>query len=187
MDIDIDFPDRIKALDVIKHVNASRRDSGDLVKHNTGIYLHSVPIDPIVNACSIPYDQAEEAGFFKIDFLNVNTYAGIRNEEHLVELMSKEPMWELLEEKSFVDLLFHVNGHDDLLKIMKPRSVDQLAAVLAMIRPAKKHLVGQSWNQVLAEIWQKPEDGLYYFKKAHGTAYAVAIVVQMNLICESVS
>jgi len=184
MDIDIDFPDRIKALEMITHIAASRQDSGNLVKHNTGVYLHSVPVDPLVNACSLPYDQAEEKGFFKIDFLNVNTYNGIRNEDHLIELMSKEPVWELLEEKSFVDLLFHVNSHDDLLKIMKPRNIEQLAAVLAMIRPAKRYLVGKSWDEVFDAVWIKPDDDRYYFKKSHATAYAVAIVVQMNMICE---
>ena len=33
----------------------------------------------------------------------------------------------------------------------------------------------------------KPEDGEYYFKKAHAVAYAMAVVVQMNLICEGIS
>ena len=28
-------------------------------------------------------------------------------------------------------------------------------------------------------------DGEYYFKKAHAIAFATAIVVQLNLICES--
>jgi len=36
-------------------------------------------------------------------------------------------------------------------------------------------------------VWKKPSDGSYYFKKAHAVAYAHAIVVQMNLICEQVT
>ena len=36
----------------------------------------------------------------------------------------------------------------------------------------------------MEEVWTKPTDGAYYFKKAHAVAYAHAIVVQMNLICE---
>jgi hypothetical protein len=70
---------------------------------------------------------------------------------------------------------------------MKPKSVEQLAAILAVIRPAKRHLIGKLWADVLEEVWQKPEKEEYYFKKSHATAYAVAIVVQMNLICESIS
>jgi DNA polymerase III alpha subunit len=70
---------------------------------------------------------------------------------------------------------------------MKPTSIEQLAAVLAIIRPAKKYLLGKDWNEVLSEVWKKPENDEYYFKKSHATAYAVAIVVQMNLICEQIS
>jgi hypothetical protein len=36
-------------------------------------------------------------------------------------------------------------------------------------------------------IWKKPEKDEYFFKKAHAVAYAMAVVVQMNLICESIS
>jgi len=84
-------------------------------------------------------------------------------------------------------LLFHVNGHGSILREMAPQSIEQLAAVLGMIRPAKRHLIGKDWNTVLREVWVKPEGDEYYFKKAHAVAYAVAIVVQMNLICESIS
>jgi DNA polymerase III alpha subunit len=186
-DIDIDFPDRQKALELVKHVVASRIENDNLVKHNTGIYLHAVPIDARKNLSAIPYDQAEGFDFFKIDFLNVSMYKGIKNQQHLEELMNQEPLWDLLQDNEFISLLFHVNGHGNILKIMKPTSVEQLAAVLAIIRPAKKYLLGKDWNEVLSEVWKKPDNDEYYFKKSHATAYAVAIVVQMNLICEQIS
>jgi len=63
--------------------------------------------------------------------------------------------------------------------------VEQLAAVLAVIRPAKRYLIGKDWSEIEAEVWQKPDGDEYYFKKAHAIAYAHVIVVQMNLICES--
>lgn len=186
-DIDIDFVDRGKVLDLIKHVPASRIDNNQLVKHNTGVYLHRAEIDPLSGLSRIPYDQAEEQGLFKIDFLNVGIYKGVRDEEHLNELMTREPLWDLLEQDEFTNLLFHVNGHGSILRTMKPRSIEQLAAVLAMIRPAKRFLIGKDWNEVLDQVWTKPEGDEYYFKKSHATAYAVAIVVQMNLICEGIS
>jgi hypothetical protein len=62
-----------------------------------------------------------------------------------------------------------------------------LAAVLAMIRPAKRYLIGKDWSVVKKEVWQKPDGDEYFFKKAHAVAYASAIVVQMNLICEQIS
>jgi DNA polymerase III alpha subunit len=187
-DIDIDFADRIRALDLVKHIKASRLENNSvLTKHNTGVYLQEVPYNVKENLCDVPYNIAEEQGFFKIDFLNVNLYQNIKNEEHLLLLLNHEPMWELLEQDDFVNLLFHVNGHSDILKEMKPKSIEQLAAVLAMIRPAKRYLVGKDWNHVMKEVWKKPENDDYFFKKSHATAYASVVVVQMNLICESIS
>lgn len=183
-DIDIDFLDREQALELFDHVVASRIEDGKMVKHNTGVYLHDVPVSAVEGLCSVPYDQAEEQGFFKLDFLNVGLYKGIRDEQHLVELMNQEPLWALLEEDDFTDMLFHVNGHGEILRKMKPTSIPQLAAVLAMIRPAKRYLVGKDWTTVIDEVWKKPEGDEYFFKKSHATAYAVAIVVQMNLICD---
>jgi hypothetical protein len=186
-DIDIDFVDRDAALKLFDHVVASRNDNGKLVKHNTGVYLHEAPIDIDTGICSLDYETAEEQGFFKIDFLNVGIYKGVRNESHLMQLLETEPLWDLLEQEDFVNLLFHVNGHGSILRQMKPKNVEQLAAVLAMIRPAKRYLIGSDWNKVMSEVWQKPSSDEYFFKKSHATAYAMAIVVQMNLICESIS
>ena len=182
-DIDIDFADRTNALTVFKHVTASIGEK----KHNTGVYVTSIPYNPLTGLSTIEYKEAENRGYFKIDFLNVSVYEGVRDKAHLLQLMNQEPLWDLLEQDDFVNLLFHVNGHGTILREMKPRTVEQLAAVLAMIRPAKRHLIGQSWETVLKEVWIKPDNDDYYFKKSHAHAYAMAIVVQMNLICEQLS
>lgn len=186
-DIDIDFADRSRALDVLKHVKASRHDNGKLVSHNTGIYLNSIPSNPLDNLATVDYKTAEDRGYFKLDFLNVSLYKDIRDEAHLIQLMETEPLWDLLEQDDFTNLLFHVNGHGYLMRQMKPRSVEELAMCLALIRPAKKHLIGKSFTEIGQTIWKKPENGEYYFKKAHAVAYAMAVVVQMNLICEQIS
>jgi hypothetical protein len=186
-DIDIDFTDRDSALKLFKHVGASRVENNRLVKHNTGVYLHDVPVNALTGLCAVPYDIAEQREYFKIDFLNVGLYNGIKNEDHLVHLMNQEPLWDLLLQDDFTSLLFHVNGHGSILKEMQPKSIEQLAAVLGIIRPAKRHLIGKDWITVMSEVWTKPETDDYYFKKSHATAYAVAIVVQMNLICEQIS
>lgn len=186
-DIDIDFLDRDQALNLFKHIKASRIDEGKLVKHNTGVYLHEVPVNAVEGLCAVPYDQAEDQGYFKVDFLNVGIYKGVRDEAHLIELMNKEPLWDLLLEDEFTANLFHVNGHGSILRETKPKSIEQLAAVLAMIRPAKRYLVGKDWTTIMQEVWIRPDNDDYFFKKSHATAYAAAIVVQMNLICEQIS
>lgn len=186
-DIDIDFADRTKALEHFKHATAAIEDNGTFKKHNTGIYCTSIPYNPITGVSTIDYKEAEDRGYFKIDFLNVSVYESVKSREHLLELMNKEPLWDLLEQDDFVNLLFHVNGHGSILRQMKPKTIEQLAAVLAMIRPAKRHLIGKDWNSVMQEVWVKPENDEYYFKKAHAVAYAHVVVVQMNLICEELS
>ena len=187
-DIDIDFADRDQALKHIKHIPAAIKDTnGTFKKHNTGVYCTPIPYNPVNNLSNIDYKEAEERGYFKLDFLNVSIYKNVRDEEHLKTLMETEPLWDLLEQDDFSNLLFHVNGHGSILRQMKPKSILQLAAVLAMIRPAKRNLIGMDWTTVMTTIWTKPEDGEYYFKKAHAVAYAMAVVVQMNLICEGIS
>lgn len=182
MDIDIDFLNRNDALDKIKHIVASRDIN---TQHNTGIYVHNIPHNPITNLSTINYKDAEQRGYFKIDFLNVNVYNGVRDQHHLLKLMGEEPLWQLLIEEEFVKLLFHLNEHIDILRKTQPTSVEQLAAVLSMIRPAKRYLIGKDWTTVMKEVWIPPTDGSFYFKKAHAISYAVVIVVQMNLICET--
>ena len=183
-DIDIDFANRNLILDKIKH-RVAKLDTGK--KHNTGVYVTECPHNPVDNLSTVDYKTAEERGYFKLDFLNVSIYNDVKSETHLLQLMEKEPQWQLLEHDDFTNLLFHVSGHGEILRKLKPTSVEQLAAVLAIIRPAKRHLVNETWQTILTEVWTKPEDGSYYFKKAHAVAYAVSVVVHMNLICEQLN
>lgn len=183
-DIDIDFADRTKILDIIKHIPATLEDGR---KHNTGVYCQQIPVNPITGQASIDYNVAEERGYFKIDFLNVGIYQDIKDENHLNRLLETEPLWQLLQHEEFVNQLFHLNGHGDVLKKTCPTSVEQLGAVLAMIRPAKRYLIGKDWTTIMKEVWIKPETGEYYFKKAHAISYAMAVIVHMNLLCEKIS
>jgi DNA polymerase III alpha subunit len=187
-DVDIDFADREQVLRLLEHVPAMQvMQNGTKQKHKTGVYFHPVPVNPYTSWCDVDYQTAEELGFFKVDLLNVSLYQKVKSKEHLTSLTEREPIWELLQVDDFVNLLFHLNGHGDILRKTCPSSVEQLAAVLAMIRPAKRYLVGKSWTMIMKEVWNKPENGEYYFKKSHATAYAVAIVAQMNLICEELN
>ena len=187
-DIDIDFVDRSKVLEIIKHVPASIDGNK---KHNTGVYVQPIPINPLTGYANIDYKTAEDRGYFKIDFLNVSAYQGVRNEDHLVQLLNTEPLWDLLHEKEVCDQLFHVNGYHTLLNALTPKTIEELAMVLAMIRPGKKHLIpicqDQGFQAIKDEIWVKPINDSYTFKKSHGHSYAALIIVQLNLICEKIS
>ena len=181
-DVDIDFYDREKALKLFKHTPASIIKNEEIEKHKTGVYFHSIPKDPVTGYASIDYKKAEDRGYFKIDCLNVNIYKAVKSEEELVKLMIEEPDWTMLKDKNTVDQLFHLNGHFDIVSKLEPQNIEQLAAVLAIIRPAKRNLMHKYWKDILQEVWVKPKDGSYFFKKSHAVAYAQAIVVQMNIL-----
>jgi len=183
-DIDIDFFDRTKALNILEHHVAMRDQKGQSVKHNTGVYFQTIPHDPFTNIATIDYKAAEDRGYFKVDFLNVSMYEGVQDETHLKQLLDQEPVWNLLEHEEVVTQLFHIGEHHTILKKLKPSSIEELAAVLAIIRPAKRHLLDRGWDVIMREVWEKPVDDLYFFKRSHAIAYAAAIVVQLNLICE---
>ena len=182
-DIDIDFFDRNLVLDKMPHHIAMRNQKGEEVKHNTGVYFTYIPHNPFTNLSTIEYEEAEQRGYFKLDFLNVSMYEGIENEEHLKNLLTKEPNWDLFEYEEIVNQLFHINGHFNIVNKLKPKSIEQLAAVLAIIRPAKRYLADSDWGTINSEVWIKSEEG-YFFKKSHAIAYAHAIVVQLNALCE---
>ena len=181
-DVDIDFFDRDRALKLFKHTPASIIKDDTIEKHKTGVYFHNIPTDPVSGYSSLDYKRAEDRGYFKIDCLNVNIYKAVESEEELVRLMIEEPDWNMLKDKTIVDQLFHLNGHYDIVSKLEPKNIEQLAAVLAIIRPAKRNLMYKYWQDILKEVWTKPKDGSYFFKKSHAVAYAQAIVVQMNLI-----
>lgn len=182
-DVDIDLLDRDELLEGLRHVVASMQKDGKAVKHNTGVYFQPVPFNPITNLATIDYERAEELGYFKIDFLNNHVYKGVKDEQHLIELANMEPMWAMLDDEQIVEKLFHIGNYAELVAEMKPRSVEELAMLLAVIRPGKAHLRGEDWDTVRDSVWEKPDSG-YYFKKSHSFGYAMAIVVQMNLMVE---
>jgi hypothetical protein len=61
-------------------------------------------------------------------------------------------------------------------------SIPRMAMLLSVIRPAKRHLIGQNWEEIAKTVWQKPNDDSYFFKKSHAVAYAHLVVVHMNLL-----
>ena len=151
-------------------------------KHKTGVYFHAVPEHPVTGHASLDYKKAEDRGYFKIDCLNVNIYKEVKSEQELVELMIQEPDWNMLKDPKIVENLFHLNGHFKIVSSLEPKNLEQLAGVLAIIRPAKRGLMYKDWIDIMKEVWTKPTDGSYFFKKSHAVAYAQAIVVQMNLM-----
>lgn len=183
-DIDIDIADREKLLALIRHTPATIRNKSTNRKHNSGIYVTDIPYDPMTASCALHYEDAENRGYLKLDILNMSIYHDVVDEIHLNNLMS-EPDWTLLTNKNAVEVLIHLNRHYDAIRQMPEpiNSIPKLAMMLAVIRPAKRHLIGLPWNEVEKTIWQA-EEGEYVFKKSHSFAYGHLVVVAMNLLKE---
>jgi len=181
-DIDIDFGNRDSILERIQHIPASMRNVTPIRKHATGIYVTDIPYDSMNDMANIDYTTAEERGYIKLDLLNVFVYSAIKDEQHLIEMM-REPNWVKLYDKNFVEQLIHLSNHySSIQKMPEPiNSIPRLAMFLALLRPGKKHLIGETWRDVSNTVWDKGNDG-YSFKKSHAIAYAQLVVVHMNLL-----
>lgn len=182
-DVDIDVFDRDILLENLKHVSARIKREDGYVKHNTGVYFQRIPYDPLTNIATIDHKDANDIGYMKIDFLNNSVYKGVRDEDHLNTLVAATPQWDLLEHADIVAQLTHIGDYSDLVGRLLPTSIPQLAMILAIIRPAKAHLRSKSWAEIEKEVWIKPKEG-YYFKKSHAHAFALSIIVQLNLMIE---
>jgi hypothetical protein len=184
-DVDIDTGDRDKILSLIKYIPASMRNVNPIRKHASGVYLTSIPYDPIYDMASIDYKEAEDRGYFKLDLLNVHVYNLVRDEEHLISLM-QEPDWSMLKNRKVVEQLIHLgNQYNTIRRMPEPiDSIPRLAMFLAVIRPAKRHLLNKSWKEINETVWDKDDTG-YHFKRSHSLAYAMLVVVHLNLLTEA--
>jgi hypothetical protein len=184
-DIDIDFANRDKALNGLHYIPAMVEDAaGRRTRHVSGVYFQPVPVDPLSGICAYPYDEAGKRGYFKIDFLNNSIYQGVQDESHLDALLAQETPWEAFDDPVFVSELPHISKHFGTVQMIRPRSIDDLAVVIALIRPGKRHLIGSPRDVIDASVWL-PCQGGYHFKRAHAVAYAVSITIKLKLIIES--
>jgi len=182
-DIDIDFADRETVLKLIQHVPA-RQSNGK--KHNSGIYVTDIPADPVNRCAAIDYEEAEQRGYFKLDFLNMSVYQLVRDTAHYEAMLTATPPWQRLwTDHAWASQLVHVGNYIDLLRVMKPDSIPRMAAFISIIRPGKAHLQTRPWAEVFAEVWDGDESRGYTFKKSHAVSYAALVALHMNLISTS--
>ncbi len=186
MDVDIDFKTDFDPIDYFKEaIRASMVKNGELVKHPAGAYFQSIPVDSITTLSAIPYDKAEEIGYFKIDFLHLSLLDYFDNKQQIRALLKKDPDWSLLQDPSVVAKLFQIHRHYNLLSQVKPKSVEELADCIALIRPGKRALL-QSYlkdpSKIRPFIYRQDADDKSAFRKSHSIAYALTIVLQLHLI-----
>jgi len=199
-DVDLDIADRDAVLKMFPYALRASQLSADgdtLIPHNTGVYFQSLPQDPLTELPTFHYKQAEELGYYKVDFIPFNVYQSIRDEAHLLDLVefaeSDNFPWDWFQEERFFDgslgdRITHLGNHFSLCQQYPPGTVAEVAALIALIRPRKKYLIGEHWNSIVDKIWKKlPEEdsdtrGAYFFKKSHAIGYALVVLVHMQLL-----
>ena len=186
-DIDIDFAERDTILKLIKHIPARLEINNQVRRHNSGVYVTSIPYDPINQCAAIDYETAEQRGYFKIDFLNMGVYQLIKNQDHYQTMLSATPPWQRLwTDTEWARQLVHIGNYTELLRTMKPDSIPRMAAFISVIRPGKAHLQNQSWDKVFQSVWDGDDSRGYVFKKSHALSYAMLVMLHMNLLNQPV-
>lgn len=182
-DIDIDFADRNTILSLIQHTPAAQVTQGQVRRHNSGVYVTDIPYDPINQCSAIEYEEAEQRGYFKIDFLNMGVYQLIHSPAHYQQMLTATPLWSRLWlEPEWSRQLVHVGNYTNLLQSMKPDSIPRMAAFISVIRPGKAHLQNKGWDQIFDEVWDGDTTRGYTFKKSHAVSYAALVALHMNLL-----
>jgi DNA polymerase III alpha subunit len=182
MDIDIDI-DPLADLTGMNFVRASMIENDKIKQHPVGVYFQSIPIDMDSGLAAIPYRHAQEYGFIKIDLLNLNLLKNFESRKEVLAVLNIKPDWTLLQDETIVKRLFHIKNHFDLVSKCKPQSVEDLADILALIRPNKIKFIDKylkSKKEIRKFLYDKIDDS--DLRKSHAIAYALNIVLQINLI-----
>lgn len=183
MDIDIDVSDNESARKALGGIRASTVENSELKPHIVGLYFQHAPKDALTGLCAIPYDLAEDYGYKKIDILNLSFLENFDNKEQIRKLLKRKPRWSLLTEDSVIPKLFHLSKHGNVLKAIRPNSVEELADTLALIRPNKKELIPKYIKDKVAtreQLYKKVDAS--DLRKSHAIPYALIIVLQLHLI-----
>jgi hypothetical protein len=189
-DVDIEVKNRDDVAKLFPEaIVASQIANNRLVRHNSGLYFQNIPVHPLSGLAALPYEEAEDIGFYKVDLLSCPfPYQDIESMEDLRDLLATPIDWMWFTDADFVSGLFHLNGaYDgeirfaDIVAAYEPKSIMDLAMLIAIKLPGKKHLIGEPWETVRGAIWVKETTGLPQFKKSHSVAYALAVGIDARM------
>lgn len=184
MDIDIDTQSSFDPLDIFPTaIKASMIKDEKITKHPVGVYFQTVPINPLNNLSSIPYKEGDKFNLFKLDFLHLNILDSFSSKAEIRRLIKTPPNWDLLQDEEIVNQLFQISNQFQIIDLIRPKSIQQLADCIALIRPGKRHLLDkyiQDPDNTRPNLYKKTDK--YYFKKGHAISYALTIVLQLHLI-----
>lgn len=183
-DIDIDVQSTTNREKYGTCASLYHKDSEKFLVHPSGIYLDQVPVDAMTGHCAIPYDDSKCANFLKVDLLNNTIYDGFKTKEEVLDAANETVDWSLFMQQSVVERLPHLSKHFDIVQKVEPQHIEDLADILALIRPGKIDLLDEylyyNRQHVRRKLYKRPLNGGMYFKKSHAIAYAVSIIVFLH-------
>ena len=186
MDIDIDLSKKkLEKLNLFNNqlTHASMVEDGELKKHLVAVYFQQIPKDKETGLSAIPYTNTEDLGYLKIDMLNVALLDNFKSKDEMKRLLKIEPDWSMLEDEEIVKRLFHIRQHFDIVFQVKPKSIQDLSDVLALIRPNKRALLDkylQNPAKIRPELHTKREKS--DLRRSHSVPYAMLVVLHMHLL-----
>lgn len=186
MDIDIDLTPTFDPTTLFPEVVVgSNVKNKQLMKHPCGVYFQNIPIDPITKLAAIPHKEATKLGYFKVDFLSLTLLDKVKSKSEIRELIKQEPNWLLLEDEAVVSNLFQIKHQYEIINKIKPKSVQELADVIAIVRPSKRKYLTQYLHdkeKIRPLLYRLEDDDKSSFKRGHAIAYALTIIVELHVI-----
>ena len=184
IDIDVSKLQRSKVIELFGNtiVCASNVVEGELLPHQVGTYFQNIPRDKMTGLAAIPYKKTNEYGYFKIDILPLELLDVFNNKSEITRILKIPPNWKLLEDEIFVQKLFHIYKHFDLVSKVKPTSILEMADILALIRPEKIKLIDKYLNDktnTRHKLYEKEGNSM---RKSHAIPYAMLVIVNMYLL-----
>lgn len=182
-DIDIDVnSDTDKSLFGIRAM-VYNKETQKVIPHPSGVHITPIPVDGMTGHSAIDHELADQLGYIKVDILTNTSYNIFNSKKEILQFSEKEPDWSLFRNENIVKKLPHIGNHFDVVSQVEPQSIEELADVLAIIRPGKRHLLEsylRDKNSVRRELYKRSANGKAYFKKSHAISYAVMIVTVLN-------
>lgn len=154
-----------------------------VLPHPAGFYLEPVPVDDVTGNCAFDYKYGSECGFMKVDILSNTVYEGFRDKEEVLRCLESEFDWGVFDDERIVSGLPHIAKHFDIVSQVKPQCIDDLADILALIRPGKRDKLTsylRNKEKVRKTLYRRANDDLNYFKKSHAYSYAMMIMVYVQ-------
>lgn len=184
-DIDIDVKPTTKKNRYGQPLGIYNEDQGTFTSHPSGILVDGeLPIDPETGLVPIDHKDLSERGYVKVDLLSNHAYSRFKSKRDILTLLEMEDHipWTKLFDRSFCDTLPHLKGNHIHVLDLEPRSIEDLADLIALIRPGKIHLMQdykRDKERTRKNLYRKPANGKVYLKKSHAIAYATMIAVIM--------